>query len=124
MKLKECLDANPGIRGIMLGSHGLFTWGNTAYDSYINTLEVIETCARYLEDQTRKQKNIFGGPRMKAVAKNERLQQACGPGTIVYGDSVLPKRKMIGHFTDDDRVLEFINSNDLETTGADGNQLS
>ena len=26
LKLKACLDANPGIRGIMLGSHGLFTW--------------------------------------------------------------------------------------------------
>ena len=46
LKLKECLDENPGIRGIMLGSHGLFTWGDTAYESYINTLEVIERCAR------------------------------------------------------------------------------
>jgi rhamnose utilization protein RhaD (predicted bifunctional aldolase and dehydrogenase) len=48
--LKQCLDENPGIRGIMLGSHGLFTWGDTAYESYINTLEVIERCAQYLED--------------------------------------------------------------------------
>jgi rhamnose utilization protein RhaD (predicted bifunctional aldolase and dehydrogenase) len=42
LQLKECLDNNPGIRGIMLGSHGLFTWGDTAYESYVNTLEVIE----------------------------------------------------------------------------------
>ena len=35
LQLKQCLDENPGIRGIMLGSHGLFTWGNTAYESYI-----------------------------------------------------------------------------------------
>ena len=49
LKLKKCLDENPGIRGIMLGSHGLFTWGDTAYESYINTLEVIERCAEYLE---------------------------------------------------------------------------
>src|SRR5580658_6675189 len=26
LQLKQCLDENPGIRGIMLGSHGLFTW--------------------------------------------------------------------------------------------------
>ncbi len=51
LQLRACLDANPGIRGIMLGSHGLFTWGNTAYESYINTLEVIEICAQYLEDK-------------------------------------------------------------------------
>src|ERR1051326_3244745 len=28
LKLRECLDKNPGIRGIILGSHGLFTWGS------------------------------------------------------------------------------------------------
>ena len=49
LQLKQCLDENPGIRGIMLGAHGLFTWGNSAYESYINTLEVIECCAEYLE---------------------------------------------------------------------------
>src|SRR5205814_2982733 len=49
LRLKACVDANPSIRGIMLGSHGLFTWGDTAYESYINTLEVIERCAQYLE---------------------------------------------------------------------------
>ncbi|MEI9944649.1 MAG: class II aldolase/adducin family protein [Chitinophagaceae bacterium] len=59
LKMLECLEANPGIRGIMLGSHGLFTWGDTAYESYINTLEVIEKCAEYLE--SKKQKNVFGG---------------------------------------------------------------
>jgi rhamnose utilization protein RhaD (predicted bifunctional aldolase and dehydrogenase) len=34
LMLKQCLDENPGIRGIMLGSHGLFTWGDTAYESH------------------------------------------------------------------------------------------
>ena len=54
LKLKQCLDENPGIRGIMLGSHGLFTWGDTAYESYINTLEVIERCAAYIEENIEK----------------------------------------------------------------------
>ena len=48
LKLRECVDQNPGIRGIMLGSHGLFTWGDTAYDCYVNSLEVIERCAEYI----------------------------------------------------------------------------
>jgi rhamnose utilization protein RhaD (predicted bifunctional aldolase and dehydrogenase) len=38
LKLEQCLKENPGIRGIMLGSHGLFTWGDTSYESYMNTL--------------------------------------------------------------------------------------
>jgi rhamnose utilization protein RhaD (predicted bifunctional aldolase and dehydrogenase) len=36
LKLEECLNENPGIRGIVLGSHGVFTWGDTSYESYIN----------------------------------------------------------------------------------------
>ncbi len=49
LKLKEALDNNPGIRGIMLGGHGLFTWADTAYECYINSLEVIEMASAYLE---------------------------------------------------------------------------
>jgi rhamnose utilization protein RhaD (predicted bifunctional aldolase and dehydrogenase) len=44
LKLKGCLGNNPGIRGIMLGSHGLFTWGDTSCDCYVNTMEVVELC--------------------------------------------------------------------------------
>src|SRR5579872_4172248 len=76
LQLRQCLDENPGIRGIMLGSHGLFTWGNTAYESYINTLEVIERCAQYLEDHIGKKRPVFGGPRLKASPKEERLTRA------------------------------------------------
>jgi len=42
LQLESCLAKNPGIRGIILGSHGLFTWGDTSYDCYMNSLEVIE----------------------------------------------------------------------------------
>jgi rhamnose utilization protein RhaD (predicted bifunctional aldolase and dehydrogenase) len=69
LKLKKCLDENPGIRGIMLGSHGLFTWGDTAYESYINTLEVIEKCASFLEDNYGKKRSIFGGQKIKSLSK-------------------------------------------------------
>ena len=113
LQLKECLDENPGIRGIMLGSHGLFTWGNTAYESYINTLEVIERCAQYLEDNYVKNGEIFGGAKITTLPKEERLAQASLLAPVLRG-FCSSQTKMIGHFTDDDRVLEFINSNDLE----------
>lgn len=122
LKLKQCLDENPGIRGIMLGSHGLFTWGDTAYDSYINTLEVIERCAAYLEDNIGKKAPVFGGQKINAVPKNERLQQAAALAPLLRGFCSSADTEgfhgagkgMIGHFTDDERVLEFINSNDLD----------
>jgi rhamnulose-1-phosphate aldolase/alcohol dehydrogenase len=112
LQLKQCLDENPGIRGIMLGSHGLFTWGDTAYESYINTLEVIERCAEYVEDNVAK-KPVFGGTKLQSLPKEERLAKAAALAPVLRG-FCSSKQSMIGHFTDDDRVLQFINSNDLD----------
>jgi rhamnulose-1-phosphate aldolase/alcohol dehydrogenase len=113
LKLKECLDKTPGIRGIMLGSHGLFTWGDTSYDCYVNTLEIVERCADYLEENTGKNKPVFGGIKFELLAKENRLDQASKLAPVLRG-FCSSETKMIGHFTDDERVLEFINSNDLE----------
>jgi rhamnulose-1-phosphate aldolase/alcohol dehydrogenase len=113
LKLRACLAENPGIRGIMLGSHGLFTWGDTAYDSYLNTLEVVERCAQFLEDHYGKKRPVFGRQKIAALPKEERLQKAASLAPLLRG-LCASQSKMIGHFTDDDRVLEFINSNDLQ----------
>ncbi len=85
LKLKACCDENPGIRGIMLGSHGLFTWGDTAYESYINTLEVIERCAQYLEENYGKNKPVFGGQKIGSLPKEERLQKAAMLAPVLRG---------------------------------------
>lgn len=113
LKMQECLQENPGIRGIMLGSHGLFTWGDTAYESYINTLEVIERCSEYLTANHGKRKPIFGGSKVTPLAPTDRKQKAASLAPILRGFCSSHTR-MIGHFTDDDRVLEFIDSVDLD----------
>lgn len=113
LMLKQCLDENPGIRGIMLGSHGLFTWGDTAYESYINTLEVIEKCAEYIEQNLGKKGPVFGGDKIQSLPKEARLSKAASLAPVLRG-FCSSNVKMIGHFTDDDRVLQYINSNDLE----------
>ncbi len=121
VKLKACLDENPNLRGIMLGSHGLFTWGDTAYESYINTLEVIERCAEYLPLAPKGGKKTFGGSKIASLQKDERSKKAALLMPILRGfcsnsdlhNTSLGEGGKIGHFTDDERVLEFINSNDL-----------
>lgn len=113
LKMQQCLEEHPLIRGIMLGSHGLFTWGDTAYDSYMNTLEVIEKCADYLEHHYGKNRPVFGGAKIQSPAKEHRLKQAAALAPVLRG-LCSSQIHMIGHFTDDDRVLDFINSNDLE----------
>ncbi|MEI8097198.1 MAG: bifunctional aldolase/short-chain dehydrogenase [Sediminibacterium sp.] len=119
LQLKQCLDENPGIRGIMLGSHGLFTWGDTAYESYINTLEVIEICANYLEEKISKQTAIFGGQKLESLDASSSLNVAAAIAPVLRG-FCSSQTKMIGHFTNDARVLEFVNSNDLVRLAAMG----
>ncbi len=113
LQLKQCLDENPGIKGIMLGSHGLFTWADTAYECYINTLEVVEKCAAYLEANLGKKRPVFGGAKGTSLPEEKRKQQAALLAPVLRG-LCSSQQRMIGHFTDDPRVLEFINSNDLD----------
>ncbi|TAJ53724.1 MAG: bifunctional aldolase/short-chain dehydrogenase [Chitinophagaceae bacterium] len=111
LQLKACLEENPGIRGIMLGSHGLFTWGDTAYESYVNTLEVIEQCAVFIETAVASKK-VFEGEKITTLPKEKRIAQAAALAPVLRG-FCSTHTQMVGHFTDDERVLTFINSQAL-----------
>ena len=112
LKLKEALDKNPGIRGIMLGGHGLFTWGDTSYDCYINSLEVIETASAFLAENYGKTRPVFGGELIKSLPQDQRMSQAARIAPLLRGLASSTSR-MIGTFSDKDVVMEFINSRDL-----------
>ena len=113
LKLEKCLNENPSIRGIVLGSHGVFTWGDTSYESYINSLEVIEAASQYIEDKVAKNSSVFGGQKIKSLPEDKRKDKAAQLAPILRG-LCSSENAMIGHFTDDEKVLEYINSYDLE----------
>ena len=113
LQLEKCLNDNPGIRGIVLGSHGLFTWGDTSYECYINSLEVIEMASEYIDKKIKANGSVFGGQKVESLPKNKRLAKASELVPFLRG-LASSENRMIGHFTDTDTVLEFANSNDLE----------
>ena len=113
LQLERCLAENPGIRGIVLGSHGLFTWGDTSYACYLNSLEVIERASAYIAAREGRDRPIFGGANVEPLEPDARLLQAAKLAPVLRGLCSSEKR-MVGHFTDDHRVLQFINSHDLE----------
>ena len=112
LKLREALDKNPGIRGIMLGGHGLFTWGDTSYDCYMNSLEVLETASAYLAENYGKKRPVFGGEKIKSLDPDQRKSQAAKLAPLLRGLASSESR-MVGTFTDKEVVLEFSNSQDL-----------
>ncbi|KFC18343.1 bifunctional rhamnulose-1-phosphate aldolase/short-chain dehydrogenase [Epilithonimonas lactis] len=113
LQLEKCLADNPGIRGIVLGSHGLFTWGDTSYESYINSLEVIEMASEYIAKKIEEKGQVFGGQKVESLPAEERKNKAAQIMPLLRG-LASSENRMVGHFTDSDVVLEYINSNDLE----------
>jgi rhamnulose-1-phosphate aldolase/alcohol dehydrogenase len=113
LKISECQANNPGIRGIVLGSHGLFTWGDTAHECYLNSLEVIEMASEYIAERQGKNRPVFGGARIESLASEQRQSQAAKLAPVLRG-LCSSHRPMIGHFTDAEVVLEFVNSEDLD----------
>jgi rhamnulose-1-phosphate aldolase/alcohol dehydrogenase len=120
LKLEKVVQDNPQLRGVILGGHGLFTWGNTSYESYLNTLEVIEQAATYLEANYGQKGPVFGGVKLEnGPDAAERRRLAAGVMPVLRG-LASSNRSMLGHFTDAPKVLEFVNSHDLDRLAALG----
>ncbi len=113
LKLEKAILKNPNLKGLYLGGHGLFTWGETSYECYINSLETIERASQFLESNYGKKRPVFGGISVNPLEENRRKSQASKIMPLLRG--LLSEGEMkVGHFADNSTVLEFINSKDLE----------
>jgi rhamnulose-1-phosphate aldolase/alcohol dehydrogenase len=111
IKLGNMAAANPKLVGVVLGSHGLFTWGETSKSCYDTTLRMINKAAAWL-DSNRK-KPSFGGEKVKALAAAERQATALRMMPAIRG-RISKEQHKVGHFTDAPEVLEFVNSKQLD----------
>jgi len=108
MMLERAVKAVPGCDGVVLGGHGLFTWGDTQRESYLNTITIIDQIGQFIESHRAKRKSpSFGGP--KYAAHQERQKIAVKLMPYLRG-CVSTQQRMIGSFTDIPEVLDFINS--------------
>jgi rhamnulose-1-phosphate aldolase/alcohol dehydrogenase len=114
---KFCLE-NPNADGVVLESHGLFTWGDTAKACYDTTIDVINTAIAWLDEQTAG-KPAFGGAKHQALAPDQRRAVAARLMPVIRG-LVSGQSHMVGHFDDQPAVLEFVNSAGLEPLAALG----
>src|SRR5580698_7790863 len=107
MMLKKIVAETPGCDGVVLGGHGLFTWGNTQRESYRNTITIIDQLGQFIEEHAKKKGASFGGA--KYVSHEERKSIATKLMPIIRG-RVSVKQRAIGSFTDAPDVLAFVNS--------------
>jgi rhamnulose-1-phosphate aldolase/alcohol dehydrogenase len=117
LKLGAMAEANPHYKGVVLGGHGLFTWGRTSKDCYQTTLAMINKAAEWLGANAHGV--AFGGPRFEALSRTERRDVAAKLLPAIRKRISAGERK-IGHFSDAPAVLEFVNSRDLKALAALG----
>jgi rhamnulose-1-phosphate aldolase/alcohol dehydrogenase len=110
LKLGEMATHHPGYVGVVLGGHGLFTWGPTSKSCYETTLRIIQKAADWLAAHEREP--AFFGARHTALSPEARREAAARLLPAVRGKISSHERK-VGHFSDAPEVLEFVNSNAL-----------
>ncbi len=114
---KFCLE-NPKAKGVVLESHGLFTWDDDAKVCYELTLAIIQKAMDWFETETAG-KTIFGGAVTQSLDGSARRAVASRLMPAIRG-MISKDHAMVGHFDDQAAVLEFVNSAKLKPLAALG----
>ena len=112
-------DANPQAVGCILGGHGITAWGDTSQESEANSLWIIDTAAAYLDEHGAPEP--FGPvvPGFEPLDEEERRTRAAALAPSIRGLASTDK-PMVGHFSDDQRVLDFLSRQKLAQLAALG----
>lgn len=117
LKLEALARSNPKLRGIMLGGHGVFTWGDTAQDCYETTLRIINRADEWLRATVTSP--AFGGPACAPLSESERRAIAAALMPALRG-KISATQPKVGHFNDSPEVLEFVCAKDRDVLAALG----
>ncbi|MDX1637518.1 MAG: bifunctional rhamnulose-1-phosphate aldolase/short-chain dehydrogenase [Balneolaceae bacterium] len=110
LKLQETIEENPGIKGIILGGHGLINWANDDRECYELSLDLINRAAEYLAGHEQGT-DSFGGAKYRSLPKEKRRKTLAEILPYIRGQ-VSRENQFIGTVQDDELTLQFINSKD------------
>jgi rhamnose utilization protein RhaD (predicted bifunctional aldolase and dehydrogenase)/NAD(P)-dependent dehydrogenase (short-subunit alcohol dehydrogenase family) len=109
LMLKRAVEARPGCDGIILGGHGLFTWGMTQYECYVSSITTIDQMGQFIEEHARQaNRPVFGGPAVTGVVADR--DAAVAEVFPSLRGAVSSNRRVIGHFDGSADALTFANS--------------
>ncbi|MBC8166553.1 MAG: bifunctional rhamnulose-1-phosphate aldolase/short-chain dehydrogenase, partial [Bryobacteraceae bacterium] len=106
LMLERAVKENPDCDGIILGSHGLFTWGETQQESYEASLQMIDDMGQFVTGYESKA-DTFGGAKFETVDEPLAVAKAIFP---YLRGKVAGVKRSIGHFNASADVLNFVNS--------------
>jgi rhamnulose-1-phosphate aldolase/alcohol dehydrogenase len=106
LRLRQFVREHPRAKGVILESHGMFTWADTSKACYERSLEVINRAAQWLEQKARG-RQPFGAVINPALPEEHRREFAAAIMPSIRGLISTASRK-VGHFDDGPAVLEFL----------------
>src|SRR6201997_4189173 len=59
--IERAVKDNSGVEGLVLGGHGLFTWGMTQRECYLNSIHTIDQMGEFIQQHQAKKNCLFGG---------------------------------------------------------------
>lgn len=105
--IERAVEDHSGAEGLILGGHGLFTWGMTHRECYINSIRTIDQMGEFIQRHQAKKGAVFGGP-ANAPAKDRKTIAAHILPTL--RGAVSSNRRVVAHYTDDEDALWFAGS--------------
>ncbi|HWY45120.1 MAG TPA: bifunctional rhamnulose-1-phosphate aldolase/short-chain dehydrogenase [Candidatus Sulfotelmatobacter sp.] len=107
LMLKRAVQENPGIDGILLGGHGLFTWGDTQRDCYLSSIHTIDQMGQFISTHRKKRNVSFGGLEIPGIPERKKVVAEILP---TLRGAVSSNRRVIAHYSDHEDALTFSGS--------------
>ena len=112
LMMRDAVRRHPGCDGIVLGGHGLFTWGQTQRECYLNTITIIDQIGQFIARHGEARGPVrFGGEAVPS--RTDRNALAIGIAPYLRG-RISTQNRFIASFSDHPDVLQFVNSSDAE----------
>lgn len=115
--IERAVNENPGVEGLILGGHGLFTWGMTQRECYLNSIQTIDEMGEFIQRHQEKKGALFGGVEHSPAADRRSIATQILPA---LRGIVSSNRRVVAHYTDDQDALTFAGSKWAKELGALG----
>ena len=108
---------NKSLKGVVLGGHGLVTWGNSSQQCYERTIEAVQKARAWL--RANEKVSVFGNATGPELPESER-RAIIGEVLPILRGLVSKKTLKLAHVVDSAEVLKFVNSPRLDEFAALG----
>src|SRR5690606_11691379 len=98
----------PNIECVVMGKHGLVTWGDESKATYEHTIAIIQEAEDYLNEKKRG-KRIFGDLTVPASSETQRYETMVEVLPVIRG-AISKYRHAILQYDDSSEVLEYVGS--------------